>query len=82
MTQQDNQTQDPSAKAMPTYGMQRVRVDFNPSGSPEVHNLKMKFAQLIDECNDKLKEKDGRSASIAMTELESACHWAVKAATA
>lgn len=64
-----------------TIGEQRVRTDFNPSKDDTVSQIKQKTAELINLCEE-LKEKDGRLASIAQTEYESAAHWAVKAATA
>lgn len=64
-----------------TIGEKRVRTDFNVSNSDVVAQIKQKTAELINLC-ETLKEKDGRCASIAQTEYESAAHWAVKAATA
>lgn len=60
---------------------ERVRTDFNVSGSSIVDNIKMKSAELINLCEG-LKEKDGRLASLAQTAYEEAAMWAVKAATA
>ena len=64
-----------------TIGEQRVRVDFNVSNDDIVHQIKIKSAELIDLC-ETLKAKDGRLASLAQTEFETAAMWAVKAATA
>lgn len=64
-----------------SIGEQRVRTEFNPSKDGLVDQIKQKTAELINLCEE-LKAKDGRSASIAQTEYESAAHWAVKAATA
>lgn len=64
-----------------TIGEKRVRTDFNTTNSDVVAQIKQKTAELINLC-ETLKEKDGRAASIAQTEYESAAHWAVKAATA
>ena len=64
-----------------TIGEKRVRTDFNASNSDVVAQIKQKTAELINLC-ETLKDRDGRSASIAQTEYESASHWAVKAATA
>lgn len=64
-----------------TIGEQRVRTDFNASGSSLVDSIKAKSAELINLCED-LKAKDGRLASLAQTSYEEAAMWAVKAATA
>lgn len=64
-----------------TIGEKRVRTEFNPSSQQMVDLIKQKSAELINLCED-LKERDPRCASIAQTEFESACMWAVKAATA
>jgi hypothetical protein len=64
-----------------TIGEQRVRTTFNPSNDSVVDQIKQKTAELINICEE-LKSKDGRLASLAQTEYESAAHWAVKAATA
>jgi hypothetical protein len=57
-----------------------VRRDFNPSGSPVVAELKDLAAKFITLCEG-LKPTAGREASIAITEMETAAMWAVKAAT-
>jgi len=64
-----------------TLGEARVRTDFNVTGSSVVDDIKQKSAELINLC-EKLKEKDGRLASLAQTSYEEAAMWAVKAATA
>lgn len=66
----------------PTEGEQRVRVDFNPSSSGDVYEIKSKVAELINLMND-LKQKGAnvREAATAQTKLEEAAMWAVKAAT-
>lgn len=66
---------------MQTLGEQRVRTEFNPSQDSVVDQIKQKTAELINLCED-LKSKDGRLASLAQTEYETAAMWAVKAATA
>ena len=71
-----------------TIGEQRVRVDFNVSGSDTVTTIKKKSAELLDICED-LKPKDGsmmssekaRLIALAQTAYEEAAMWAVKAAT-
>jgi hypothetical protein len=64
-----------------TIGESRVRTTFNPSNDSTVDQIKQKSAELINLCEE-LKAKDGRLASLAQTEYESAAMWAVKAATA
>lgn len=64
-----------------TVGEQRVRTDFNVTGSDLVNIIKQKSAELINLCEE-LKTKDGRLASLAQTSYEEAAMWAVKAATA
>jgi hypothetical protein len=57
-----------------------VRVNFNPSNSGIVNRIKITTAILINYCED-LKKCDPRTAAIAITHLETACMFAVKAAT-
>lgn len=64
-----------------TVGESRVRTSFNPSADSVVDQIKQKTAELINLCEG-LKTKDPRTASIAQTEFETACMYAVKAATA
>lgn len=64
-----------------SIGEDRVRVEFNPSASGIVYDIKAKSAQLIDLC-ETLKSKDPRLAALAQTAYEEAAMWAVKAATA
>ena len=63
-----------------TIGELRIRTDFNPSQTDLVAQIKQKTAELINLCEE-LKVKDGRLASLAQTDYESAAMWAVKAAT-
>ena len=65
-----------------TLGQQRVRIEFNPSGTDRVTSIKVMTAELIDLCETmKGKGKDGRLCSLAQTAYEEAAMWAVKAAT-
>ena len=64
-----------------SIGEDRVRLDFNPSASGPVHEIKKTTAILIDYC-ETLKDKDPRLAALAQTAYEEAAMWAVKAATA
>lgn len=65
-------------------GQHRVGVSFNPSKDPKVDDIKGRVSQLIDDLGEIASNRDhpgARCASIAMTELESAAMWAVKAIT-
>lgn len=70
---------------MATIGEYRVGIDFNPSGNPQVHEIKSLAAQFIDVCHagtDKTEDPEvGRLWSLAMTHMEDAAMWAVKAVT-
>jgi len=68
-----------------TYGERAVGLTFNPSQDPAVYSCKSKFAALIDGL-DELREEASdnevkRMASVAITELQTAQMWAVKAMT-
>jgi hypothetical protein len=63
-----------------TIGEKRVRLKFNPAKSDTVTTIKTKCAELIN-LIEEIKGLSPREASIAQTEIESACHWAVKVAT-
>ena len=69
-----------------TLGEARVGIDFNPGGNPEIADIKRKCADLIDAVAGIYDGRDygggetGRLKAIAMTEIEGAAHWAVKAA--
>lgn len=69
-----------------TYGEKAVGLTFNPSGDGLVHQIKSKVALIIDELdtfrnNLTTSPEAKRLASIAITELQGAQMWAVKAAT-
>lgn len=68
-----------------TYGQKAVGLSFNPSGSDEVSECKQGFADLIDQMQvlraNANGSEQGRLASIAITELQGAQMWAVKALT-
>lgn len=67
----------------PTLGQFRVGISFNPSADPNVDAIKAQAAAMIDLINA-LPSQDGEQArlkALAMTEIESAAMWAVKAAT-
>ena len=60
-----------------------VRADFNPSENDRVARLKQIAGALINECEVVREENPnaGRHASLAITAVEEAAMWAVKAAT-
>lgn len=63
----------------PTLGEQRVQRNFNPTANPIVENLKQRYAEMIDTLEEmKADGKDPRCISIAQTELETSCMYAVK----
>lgn len=62
-----------------TLGQKRVQRNFNPSANPQVESLKEDYANLIDKLESMKSEgKDGRCLSIAQTDLETSCMYAVK----
>lgn len=66
-----------------TIGQYRVGVTFNPSGSFDVDKVKQLAADLID-LIDGIQAKDSeviRLKALAMTHVEDATMWAVKAIT-
>ena len=71
-----------------TYGEMAVGLSFNPGGNPDVEKIKRAFADLIDMMH-KLRRTAGtagkfeqaRLASVAITEMQAAQMWAVKAVT-
>jgi hypothetical protein len=75
----------PTETRLFTFGEKAVGLNFNPSGNPEVQELKELYARIIDIHNDALKgETDGekiRLRKIAITEAQGDQMWGVKAAT-
>jgi hypothetical protein len=68
-----------------TFGQKAVGLSFNPSGDDAVATCKQTFADVIDQMHA-LREASGRTeqarlASVAITELQGAQMWAVKALT-
>lgn len=62
-----------------TLGQKRVQRNFNPTANPLIETLKQKYADLIDTLEEmKADGKDGRCISIAQTDLETSCMYAVK----
>lgn len=73
-----------------TFGEKAVGITFNVGGNESVNNIKSSCAAAIDVINQlREKEKSGqdvsgermRMYSVAITELQTAQMWAVKAAT-
>jgi hypothetical protein len=73
---------------MSTLGQQRVKADFNPAKNDTVDKIKNKSAELIDLLQsmrpvgtqaEKVSGEKQRLISIAQTEIETACMYAVKA---
>ena len=70
----------------PTFGEKAVGLSFNPSADDQVHACKSGFAAEIDRMNDLRNDpatspEKKRLASVAITELQGAQMWAVKAIT-
>lgn len=78
--------QETQEKPKLTYGMKAVGITFNPSNMPEVDRCKMQHANCIDQMNElrnssTASAEQKRLASIAITEMQGAQMWAVKALT-
>lgn len=75
-----------------TFGEKAVGLSFNPGGNPKVDAIKKSCAEAIDLLNNeresiKAQEDDGQNGerlhmlSVAITELQTAQMWGVKAVT-
>lgn len=68
-----------------TFGEKAAGVSFNPGGHEAVNAIKRRYADLIDDMNDRRNASDNpevkRMLSIAITESQTAQMWAVKAVT-
>lgn len=67
-----------------TFGEKAVGITFNPSKDKYVERIKGHYANIIDLINDMRVEnrsEKGRLLSIAITEAQGACMWAVKSVT-
>lgn len=62
-----------------TLGQKRVQRNFNPTANPQVEDLKEAYAKLLDVLEANRNERNGREISIAQTEAETSCMYAVKA---
>lgn len=61
-----------------TLGQKRVQRNFNPTANPQVEDLKETYAILINILEANRNERNGREISIAQTEAETSCMYAVK----
>lgn len=68
-----------------TFGQKAVGLTFNPRNSDRVGMAKQRFADLIDEMNnlrnETASEEVKRMCSVAITEMQTAQMWVVKAIT-
>ena len=68
-----------------TYGQKAVGINFNPSNDDAIYVCKKRYADLIDEMNDlrinSNSQEQKRLCSVAITELQTAQMWSVKALT-
>ena len=62
-----------------TLGQKRVQRNFNPTANPQVEDLKEAYAKLLDVLEANRNERNGREISLAQTEAETSCMYAVKA---
>lgn len=68
-----------------TLGEQRIRTAFNPSNDSTVQHIKERGAEFINYVNDNVPAngpEQARLKALALTAIEEAAMWAVKAATA
>ena len=82
----ENNDQQVPRPETPTFGMKAVGITFNPGGMPSVDRCKMMHANCIDQMNALRNDpaatpEQKRLASIAITEMQGAQMWAVKALT-
>ena len=83
--QKADMVQEPVNQRELTFGEKAVGLTFNPSANDSVAQCKSDFAYIIDKLN-LLREVDNRAevkrmVSIAITEVQTAQMWAVKAIT-
>ncbi len=68
-----------------TFGEKAVGLSFNPSNDPTVQKIKVECAAAIDTINEVRAASEDpevkRMVSVAITELQTAQMWGVKAAT-
>lgn len=61
-----------------TLGERRVQRNFNVTANPQIELLKTKYADILDTLEDLRNSNNGREISIAQTEAETSCMYAVK----
>lgn len=61
-----------------TLGQKRVQRNFNPSANPQIEEIKEMYANIIDHLETLRNPNNGREVSIAQTEAETSCMYAVK----
>lgn len=68
-----------------SFGEKACGASFNPGGNPDVDSIKRAFAAIVDDLHQRrLASKESeviRMLSIAITEVQTAQMWAVKAVT-
>lgn len=68
-----------------TFGEKACGVTFNPGGNEVVARIKMEFASMVDDLNNLRNKTENpevkRMLSIAITDVQTAQMWAVKAVT-
>lgn len=68
-----------------TYGEKAVGIDFNPSCLTDIDVMKKKFADVIDKMDyirsESTSAEQKRLCSVAITQIQTAQMWAVKART-
>jgi len=68
-----------------TFGQKAVGINFNPSGDDAVGQCKQNFADSIDQLNElsncTKNVEVQRLCSVAITEIQTAQMWAIKALT-
>ena len=76
---------DSDNKPQLTFGQLAVGFTFNPSNNTDVQIIKSNFANIIDKLHSvRLTTEDSevkRLISVAITEAQTSCMWAVKALT-
>lgn len=80
-----NQANEQTDQPPKSFGQKAAGVSFNPSGHPLVNDIKQKSAELIDLLNNARNStednEEKRMYSVAITEVQTAQMWGVKAAT-
>lgn len=67
-----------------TFGEKAVGLTFNPGNDPDVQELKMLYAKIIDKLNDMRgdqRNEKARLLSVAITEAQGAQMWGVNGIT-